>query len=269
MTEPDPPRYPQAWVYEGGSYPNIGLNAVIGRPKHEWSMEPANFDEMRRGCWDIDARVQDMDLAGIEASVCFPSMIAGCINGFTEDAMDLLARMSAGAGRPVNWNVLGVSTMNPEGHLTQLAASDHAAERGGRVVALTLPHSMRMRLSFHTGFVLDGLPGWRPVLSLPVPERIRALSDPEVRRRLADGAASDEAGMLRTLANWGRMELAETFAPENRSLEGRLVDEVVAERRGDPFDLLNGVPVLADRAFTGDTPGTLLRSGTDTDTVDP
>ena len=67
----------QAWVYEGGSYPNIGLNAVIGRPKHEWSMEPANFDEMRRGCWDIDARVQDMDLAGIEASVCFPSLIAG------------------------------------------------------------------------------------------------------------------------------------------------------------------------------------------------
>ena len=67
----------QAWVYEGGSYPNIGLNAVIGRPRDEWSMDPANFDEMRRGCWDIDARVEDMDLAGIVASVCFPSLIAG------------------------------------------------------------------------------------------------------------------------------------------------------------------------------------------------
>ena len=40
-------------------------------------MEPANFDEMRRGCWDIDARIADMDLAGIAASVCFPSLIAG------------------------------------------------------------------------------------------------------------------------------------------------------------------------------------------------
>ena len=67
----------QAWEYEGGLYPNIGLNAVAGRPREEWSMEPATFEEMRRGCWDIDARIEDMDLAGIAASVCFPSLIAG------------------------------------------------------------------------------------------------------------------------------------------------------------------------------------------------
>jgi predicted TIM-barrel fold metal-dependent hydrolase len=67
----------QAWSYEGNLYPNVGLNAVVGRPRDEWSMEPANFDEMRRGCWDIDARIADMDAAGIAASVCFPSLIAG------------------------------------------------------------------------------------------------------------------------------------------------------------------------------------------------
>jgi predicted TIM-barrel fold metal-dependent hydrolase len=67
----------QTWVYEDGLYPNIGLNAVVGRPKDEWSMEPARFDEMRRGCWDIDARVADMDAGGVWASLCFPSLIAG------------------------------------------------------------------------------------------------------------------------------------------------------------------------------------------------
>ncbi|HVT22221.1 MAG TPA: amidohydrolase family protein [Mycobacteriales bacterium] len=67
----------QTWVYEGKEYPNVGLNAVIGRPKDEWSMEPARFDEMRKGCWDIDARIHDMDLAGIWASLNFPSLIAG------------------------------------------------------------------------------------------------------------------------------------------------------------------------------------------------
>lgn len=67
----------EVWDYEGGIYPNIGLNAVIGRPKDEWSMDPANFDEMRKGCYDIDARIEDMDTAGIAASVCFPSLIAG------------------------------------------------------------------------------------------------------------------------------------------------------------------------------------------------
>jgi predicted TIM-barrel fold metal-dependent hydrolase len=67
----------QAWEYEGRLYSNIGLNAVVGRPREEWSMEPARFDEMRPGCYDIDERVKDMDAGGIWASVCFPSLIAG------------------------------------------------------------------------------------------------------------------------------------------------------------------------------------------------
>ncbi|HLI25095.1 MAG TPA: amidohydrolase family protein [Acidimicrobiales bacterium] len=67
----------QAWEYEGRLYPNIGLNAVVGRPREEWSMEPARFEEMRPGCYDIDERIKDMDAGGIWASVCFPSLIAG------------------------------------------------------------------------------------------------------------------------------------------------------------------------------------------------
>ncbi|HLN18063.1 MAG TPA: amidohydrolase family protein [Acidimicrobiales bacterium] len=67
----------QAWSYEDNLYPNIGLNAVSGRPMSEWTMEPARFDEMRKGCFDIHARVADMDTAGIWASLCFPSLIAG------------------------------------------------------------------------------------------------------------------------------------------------------------------------------------------------
>jgi predicted TIM-barrel fold metal-dependent hydrolase len=67
----------EVWLYEENIYPNVGLNAVVGRPKDEWSMEPARFDEMRPGCYDIDERVRDMDAGGIWASVCFPSLIAG------------------------------------------------------------------------------------------------------------------------------------------------------------------------------------------------
>jgi predicted TIM-barrel fold metal-dependent hydrolase len=67
----------ETWVYEDNFYPQVGLNAVAGRAKDEWSMEPARFDEMRRGCWDIEARVRDMDLDGVYASLCFPSLIAG------------------------------------------------------------------------------------------------------------------------------------------------------------------------------------------------
>ena len=74
VTDPDGT---ECWIYEGRRYPQVGLNAVAGRPKDEWSMEPARFDEMRPGCWDADARVSDMDLDGVYASLCFPSLIAG------------------------------------------------------------------------------------------------------------------------------------------------------------------------------------------------
>lgn len=192
------------------------------------------------------------------------AILAGCINGFTDDERDLLAAMSVAANRPLNWNVLGVSSMNPTGHESQLTASDHAAAQGGRVVALTLPHTMRLRLSFLSGFVLDGFPGWREVLSLPVPERMRALADPDTRRRLDAGANSEEAGLLRGLAAWRGLEVIEAFAPENRGYEGRTIGQIADERGDgvDPFDLLLDI-VLADELRTGLRPSGLRDSKRD------
>jgi N-acyl-D-aspartate/D-glutamate deacylase len=178
------------------------------------------------------------------------AIVAGCINGFTDDEVELLTAMSCAARRPLNWNVLGVSSLNPTGHERQLAASDAAAARGGRVVALTLPHPMSMRLSFLTGFVLDGLPGWREVLHLPLPERLAALQDPAVRARLAAGAASREAGLLRGLANWPVLSFAECFTSATKPHQGRTVGDVAAELGQQPFDTLLDV-VIADDLRTG------------------
>jgi N-acyl-D-aspartate/D-glutamate deacylase len=181
------------------------------------------------------------------------AIIPGCLSGFSDDEIAFLTDMSLAADRPLNWNVLGVSAANPAGHKGQLRASEVAAERGGRVVALTLPHAMKIRLSFLTGFVLDGLPGWRDTMHLPVAQRLRALAEPEVRRRLAEGAASEEAGMLRGLSRWERLIIVETFAPENADATGRSVGEVAAARGGEPFDTLLDI-VIADALRTGLTP---------------
>lgn len=67
----------QVWVYDGEEIPNVGFNAVVGRPVEEYSFEPARFDEMRRGAWDIDERISDMDLNGVYASLNFPSFLPG------------------------------------------------------------------------------------------------------------------------------------------------------------------------------------------------
>src|SRR5580692_8246869 len=41
------------WVFEGAEFPNIGLNAVAGRPMDEYGVEPTSFDELRPGCYDV------------------------------------------------------------------------------------------------------------------------------------------------------------------------------------------------------------------------
>jgi predicted TIM-barrel fold metal-dependent hydrolase len=65
------------WVYDGNEIPNVGFNAVVGRPLDEWGFEPQRFEHMRRGSWDIHERVKDMDLSGVYASLSFPSFLPG------------------------------------------------------------------------------------------------------------------------------------------------------------------------------------------------
>jgi N-acyl-D-aspartate/D-glutamate deacylase len=177
-------------------------------------------------------------------------IVPGCLNGFSEDEVDLMATLSLAADRPANWNVLGVSALNPDGLEHQLQASTTAAERGATVVALTLPHTMKLRLCFEPGAILDSLPGWREMFALPIPERMAVLSDPAQRARLDAGAKSKEAGIIGALARWEYLVIDETFAPANADYEGRTVGDVAAATGKEPFDALLDV-VVADKLRTG------------------
>src|SRR3954468_22184941 len=66
------------WVYEGSEIPNIGLNAVAGRPPEEYNVDPTRYEDIRAGCYDIDERVKDMNRNGVLGSMCFPSFVQFC-----------------------------------------------------------------------------------------------------------------------------------------------------------------------------------------------
>ena len=61
------------WQFRDIVIPNVALNAVAGRPKEEYGLEPQGLDEIRPGCYKVDERVKDMNAGGILGSMCFPS----------------------------------------------------------------------------------------------------------------------------------------------------------------------------------------------------
>lgn len=62
-----------AWCWNDRIYPTIGLNAVVGRARSEYGMEPTRFDQLRAGCFNPKARVDDMNANGILGSLNFPT----------------------------------------------------------------------------------------------------------------------------------------------------------------------------------------------------
>jgi predicted TIM-barrel fold metal-dependent hydrolase len=65
------------WLVDGQRIPNSGGNASSGWDPGERYLGPVRYDEVRRATYDVHERVRDMDLAGVIASLCFPSMIWG------------------------------------------------------------------------------------------------------------------------------------------------------------------------------------------------
>ncbi|MEU6906031.1 D-aminoacylase [Streptomyces coeruleorubidus] len=166
------------------------------------------------------------------------AIVAGCLDQFSDAEIDLFAEMSAAAGRPLNWNVLTIDAGVPERVPRQLLASEQARKAGGRVVALTMPILTPMNMSLGTFCALNLIPGWGPILGLPVPERIEKLRDPDVRDGMLRRARSKEAGVFRRLANFGRYVIGDTYSEANAGLTGRVVEDIAEERGQEPFACL-------------------------------
>ncbi|CAM5593569.1 amidohydrolase [Streptomyces spiroverticillatus] len=166
------------------------------------------------------------------------AIVAGCLDQFDDDEIDLFVEMSATAGRPLNWNVLTIDAAVPERVPRQLLPSERARKAGGRIVALTMPILTPMNMSLGTFCALNLIPGWGEILSLPVPERITKLRDPDIRTEMLRRANSKEAGVFRRLADFGRYVIGDTYSTANHNLSGRVVNDIAAERGQDPFACL-------------------------------
>ena len=77
------------WTYGDVVIETAALNAVAGRPKEEYGLEPQCLDEVRPGCYDVHERVKDMDAGGVLASMNFPSFPTFTARVFVSEDADL------------------------------------------------------------------------------------------------------------------------------------------------------------------------------------
>jgi N-acyl-D-aspartate/D-glutamate deacylase len=176
-------------------------------------------------------------------------IVDGCLTQFSDVEINLMISMSLAADRPINWNVMGVGVSSRARYEHQLLAGSRARQAGARIVALTMPMLGGLKMSFLDYCALNSLPGWGPVLALPVTERIRALADPENRARMRRSAEA-ATGALSSLARWGAYEIGETHATANQGLTGLTVARIAEQRGADPFETLFDI-VVADGLRTG------------------
>jgi len=72
------------WLYEDLKRPLLRVDSAVGVPRDDVTMSGITYDDMRPGSFDQKARLADMDVADLEASLCFPTFPRFCGQTFTE-----------------------------------------------------------------------------------------------------------------------------------------------------------------------------------------
>jgi len=72
------------WVYGDTWVPTFRLSAAAGFTTNDYELVPITYDEMRPGCFQLTPRLHDMDLNGVEVSMCFPTFPRFCGQTFLE-----------------------------------------------------------------------------------------------------------------------------------------------------------------------------------------
>jgi predicted TIM-barrel fold metal-dependent hydrolase len=109
------------WLYEDKRVPQTRLSAAAGFDRDEVKVTGITYEEMRKGCWDPKARIEDMDANWTEAQMCFPSFPRFCGQVFMEAQDKVLSDLCVKAYN--DWMV-----------------EEWCGDSNGRLIPLTITH---------------------------------------------------------------------------------------------------------------------------------
>ena len=164
------------------------------------------------------------------------------------ETQETTERLCAVSGRPVIWNAV-VITADQHGvthgrYKDLLRWFDDANRRGLRIFGQAVTAQNNYEFSLDDWNLFDTISAWRNVTLGDVPERMRRMRDPELRRKLRDGYRPGPLGSLTN--SIPELTIGEGLGEAHRHLEGLTIGEVAAREDKHVID------VLLDTALAGD-----------------
>ena len=159
--------------------------------------------------------------------------------------VSFLEDMASQSGRPVLIAALLHNSTNPDAVFKDLEAIDQANKRGNKLVAQVSCCPLSMDFTFMSPYPLEGLESWRTALGLDHISLIARLKDTSfrdsVRKELATKA------IFRLFNNeWDKVQVVETFLPQNSIYEQHTVEELAQLHHKDPLDFVLDLAVSED-----------------------
>ena len=141
----------------------------------------------------------------------------------------LMSRLSEATGRTVVYNNLLQSMRRPNEWKEQMALIDASTAKGIRAYPMCTPNRIVDHFTMRNCQEFRGLPTWHPILLASDEEKLRAYSDPEIRKKLHAEAVEFKVdtpppGICRTW--WDYMEVQTAVLPKNKVLEGKTVGQI-------------------------------------------
>ncbi len=151
------------------------------------------------------------------------------------ETVQLFDEISSRSGRPVIWQSIAHRWDKPNEWRLLLDLAKESIDRGVQSYPLCNARLFNNRLTMKTAQVFDDLPTWKTILFLPLEARIKAIKDPETRKKMRYEAVEDKK-LSRFSRRWDLVYLINAVKPENKYLEKKSVAEIAKIRNQDVID---------------------------------
>jgi N-acyl-D-aspartate/D-glutamate deacylase len=159
--------------------------------------------------------------------------------GLSEEDRALMVRLADISGAIVSWNDFGVLTPDWE---TSLEFMEAEVAKGKPIYAVARCQRPETRFTLKKlSAIFAAAEPWLEFSRLDIPEKLAALADPEWRARL--GAFWESAAFMKLAS------VEKGATPETAALDGRLLDDIAAERGVSAPEVMFDV-ALADKLQT-------------------